>query len=78
MPEEPADALVTEIPVTALAVVVDPPASCKGRVSPDGLEAPVDEVRIATVWVCPESVTEAVWVWLTTIALAEPPVPPTA
>lgn len=81
-----ADEFVTEIPVVAeadvafVAVLLTP--ICVWLMPPDEVEPGKlcvwpGSVTLA-VWVWPGSVTLAVWVWLTTIALAEPPVAPTA
>ena len=79
MPEEPADATVvpTVMPVVAESTVVvlellpSPPF---------GIIPLLLLLSFRIECVCPGSVTVevAVWVWLTTIALAEPPVLPTA
>ena len=82
MPEEPADALVVE---TVMPVVLEPvlsvltgfeEAPAINEEPPFGLPALVFGIRC--VWPGSVTVEVAVWVWLTTIALAEPPVSPTA
>jgi hypothetical protein len=80
--EEPEDALVV---ATVMPVVLDTIVKAPALPPPDTVPVfpSVDVPNIneeLNEWLCPGSVTVdvAVWVWATTIALAEPPVAATA
>ena len=72
MPEEPVVLLDTEMPVVAEFVFTVKPV-LMGVLDPDGCDDRFVYVEFI-VCRCPGSVTVAVWVWLTTIASALPPV----